>query len=443
MTTLDLDRFAADNNCTTNERLVFLLRQIYNTASMIASLISTKLVSADPERVAYCDREMAWFFDDLGNCFQDSWEGVRNALSNGARLATHPTTGDMRGAYAGLPAIVLGAGPGAADRLDAIKDIRGHAVLIVCDVMLGACLERGIVPDFVSAQERLPLVYESMQGLDKTGITLLAPMVVERRVVDDFAGRVVWCWRGCLMETWVDDQIQRNNFGRSCGVQGISAALLAGCNPVYLAGHDLCMQGDQTHANGAHELTQQTTVNISEDSDEYHQKRPAKSISGRDVVTTHLWGMFKSDIEHIIQEHPQQLVINTGDGLPIKGTLPGELLPEWTMERSISLPVFTRKKPGNNPLALIQTMLSDIPQIEKRCQEVLSVDAPSHESLRLTTMVDHKTAGVWCEIYGSTYASALIRVHLQPSQHIAMLKRTANTILHTLPRIRAELEAIT
>lgn len=440
MTTLDLDRFAADNDCTTNERLVFLLRQVYATASMIASLVSTKLVSADPERLAYCDREMAWFFDDLGNCFQDSWEGVRNALANGSRLATHPTTGDMRGRFAGMPAIVLGAGPGAADRWDAIKASRGHAVLIVCDVMLGACLARGIVPDFVSAQERLPLVYDSMQGLDKTGIALLAPMVIERRVVDDFGGRVVWCWRGCLMETWVDERIQRNNFGRSCGVQGIGAALLAGCNPVYLVGHDLCMQGDRTHAGGAHALTEQTTANIAEDSDEYHRKQAARSISGREVTTTHLWGMFKSDIEHITREHPTQTVINTGDGLHIDATTPGELPKAWSQR--VKVPGFGRLAPGKDPSTLVKTMLSDIPSIEKRCREIVESTAPDHELSRITTMVDPSTAGVWCEIYGSTYAAALIRVHLQPSQHATMLKRTANTMLHTLPRVRAELEAI-
>lgn len=438
MPVLDLDQYATDRGLSTREDMIFSLRQDYCTALGVASIVNLDLRAKDPQLVEYIDREMAWFFDDLGNCFYDCWDGVRNAMGNGHLLATGPTTGDLRGKFAGLPAIVLGAGPGAADRWDAIKASRGHAVLIVCDVMLHACLARGIVPDFVSAIERVPATYETMVGPSKAGMTLVAPPVIEPRVVDDFGGNVIWCWRGCGLETWVDHRIPRNNFGRSCGVQGIAVALLAGCSPVYLVGHDLCMQGGATHCGGAHEQTNATAGNL--DRDEYHRRSPAKSISGRDVETIHLWGMFKSDIEHIAKEHPAQIVINTGDGLAIEATQHGEVPMTWG--KRIELPRITRETPGNDPKTWAKTMLLDLEKIEKRCREVLAADVPDHESLRLTTMVDRETAGVWTEIYGSTYCAALIRLHLQPKQHHDMLRRVANTIIHTLPHLRKDIDAL-
>ena len=440
MTTLDLDRFATDNNITTNERLVFALRQVYTSVPAIASLVSTKLISADPERIAYCDRELASFFDDLGNSFQDSFDGVRNAISNGDLLATKPTSGDLRGVWSGMPAIVLGAGPGASVRWDAIKASRGHAILIVCDVMLVGCLERGIVPDFVAAVERVPQIYDTIKGLPCAPTALLCPMVVERRVVDEFGARVIWCWRGGGIEHFAGPQVPRNNFGRSSGTVGIGAALLAGCSPVYLVGHDLCMQGDKTHAAGAHTLTESTKDWMRDQFDDNHIPLPGKAMSGRDVTTIGFWQLLKRDIEYIAKEHPAQTVINTGDGLQINATSHGELPSSWG--ETVTIPTINPTFPVKNLRKLLPIMLSDITSIDKRCREIIAADVPDAERCRLTTMVDPETAGIWAEIYGSTYAAALIRLHLQPEQHHAMLKRVANTVLQTLPNVRASLEAI-
>ncbi len=422
MTILDLDQFAIDQGTTNRDDLLLALRYRYGTTAPIISLASTTLTAKDPETVEFFDRELAWHFDDLGNCFLDCWDGVRHAIENGLALATKPTTGDMRGMFAGLPAVVVGAGPGVNARWDAIKASRGHAVLIVCDVMLEACLSRGIVPDFISTSERTPEVYETMVGMAKEGITLLAPGVIEKRVVDDFSGRVIWCWRGCGLENWIDPTLPRNNFGRSCGVQAVSVALLAGCSPIYMVGFDMCMDGDQTHAAGAHSETNQCAERL--DRDEYHIRSPAKSISGRDVTTTHLWKMFQTDLNYIIRETPGQTVVNTGDGLMVRGTSCGEMPEAWGLP--ITIPTIQRETPGKDRRTLIPLMRLDIPNIEKRCREVMESPSPEHQKLKLTTMVGPETAQVWTEIYNSTYSGALIRIHLQPHQQAIMLKRVAN-----------------
>ena len=430
----------AEQGLTSREQLLFALRQKCNCATEIINLAVTEFRSDDPALVEYIDTEMAWSFDDLGNCFYDCWDGVRHALENGQELATKPTTGDLQGRFAGLPAIVLGAGPGASAHWDAIKASRGRAVLIVCDVMLKPCLERGIIPDFVSAIERTPEVYESLKDTPTDGTTLLAPAVLEKRVIDHFQGRVIWTWRHCGLECWIDPEIPRKNFGRSCGVQGIGVALLAGCSPVYLVGHDLCMSGDLTHAAEAQASTLDTTAKIHADLDEYHQRKPAKSITGRDVQTTHLWGMLKSDIQYMVAEHPAATVVNTGDGLPIDGTYAGQMPDVWG--NPIVMPAIQRQTPGKDRSKLVPLMLADIPVIEKAMREVMDMTVPDEKRMQLSRIVGDETAQVWIEIYGGTYCGALLRLRLQPDQWLVMLKRVANTVIHTLPLIKKGLDAI-
>lgn len=435
---LDLDQYAEANGNKTKEEILHSLRQDYCTAVRIASLATTELRAKDPALLEFIDLELSYRFDDLGNCFYDCWSGIKNALMNGTRLATAPTTDDLRDKLVNRAAIVLGAGPGVTPRWDDIKAAQGKAVLFCCDVMLEPCLKRGIIPDYICTIERVPASFECMQGMDKTGITVLAPPVIESRVVDDFDGRVIWCWRGCGLEIWLDHSVHRHDFGRSCGTQGVAAALIAGCNPIYLVGHDLCMDGDKTHCDDAQATTKGTAENL--DTDEYHRRIPAKSISGRDVTTIRLWGMFKNDIEHILSLHPTHMVINTGDGLPITGTYPGSLPPGWG--DPVALPTITRAQYGRDPSELIQLMLDDIPILKQRYREVLELSEPDHRKLIISSMVNPKTAQAWTEIYASIYVPALVRLYLDPSQHLAMLKRVAKTTLCTLDFIEKELHGI-
>ncbi len=435
---IDLDKYAEANGNKTKEEIIFSLRQDFMDATRIASLVNIEFTSADPVLMEYIDQELSYRFDDLGNCFYDCWTGIKNALMNGKRLAIAPTTGDLRGALLNMPAIVLGAGPGATPRWDAIKASRGKAVLFCCDVMLEPCLARGIVPDFICTIERVPASFECMQGMDKNGITVLAPAVIESRVVDDFDGRVIWCWRGCGLEVWLDHTIPRSDFGRSCGTQGVAAALIAGCNPVYLVGHDLCMDGEKTHCDDAQATTKATASNL--DTDEYHRRLPAKSMSGRDVTTIRLWGMFKNDIEFITKSYFWSTVINTGDGLPIEGALRGGLPETWG--NPITIGSISRATLGNDPSVLIGLMLADIPTLRDRFRDVVTMDQPDYHKLMLSKLVNPKTAQAWTEIYASIYVPALVRLQFDHSQHLAMLKRVAKTILCTLDLIEGELHAI-
>ncbi len=420
---IDLDQYAAANGNKTKEDILHSLRQDYMTAVRIASLATTELRSSDPELLAYIDQELSYRFDDLGNCFYDCWTGIKNALMNGSRLATAPTSGDLRGALLNKPAIILGAGPGVTPRWDLIKASRGKAVLFACDVMLEPCLARGIVPDYVCTIERVPVSFECMEGMDKTGITVLAPPVIESRIIDDFDGRVIWCWRGCGLEIWLDHTIPRVDFGRSCGTQGVAAALIA---------------GDKTHCDDAQASTKGTATNL--DTDEYHRRIPAKSMSGRDVTTIRLWGMFKNDIEHIISVNHAPTVINTGDGLPITGTVQGELPREWGSD--IAIPALTRAQPGQDPSELINLMIADIPVLRERYREVMEMTTPNHEKLMISTLVNPRTAQAWTEIYASIYVPALVRLYIDPTQHLAMLKRVAKTVLCTLDLIERELNDV-
>ncbi len=167
---------------------------------------------------------------------------------------------------------------------------------------------------------------------------------------------------------------------------------------------------------------------------------PAKSISGRDVQTMRLWSMFKNDIEFASKTHTGSVVINTGDGLMIDGTICGELPTAWGT--TVAIPTITRARVGHDPTELIGLMLADIPSLKQRFAEVATMTKPEHERLILSSLVHPKTAQAWTEIYASVYIPALVRLYLDPTQHLAMLKRVAKTVLCTLDVIEKDLHAI-
>lgn len=442
MITLDLDAFAAEHGTTTIDELLFLLRRRYADHREIATLASTELVANDPALVDQVEERLALYFNDIGNCFQDAWQGVRNALGHRARLARCPTTEDLVGHYSGMPAVVLGAGPGVDTRWDAIAEARRGALLFVCDAMVRPCMARGIVPDFVCAIERLPDVYDCMVGIDKTGMTLIAPAVIEPRLVDDFAGRVIWAWRACLLEQWTAPAVRPCNVGHSSGTLAVGAAALAGCSPIYLVGHDLCMQGGETHSATADAMVQLTAANL--DRDYFHTRIATQNWCGAPVTTINLWQMLRADIEHILAEHPRQSVILTGDGLAIRGAQPGELHP-GTLGRLPRLRDGTMRVPeravrGNDITAHYPQLIRDCDTLVARCQSVLDRPTPDGaERLRLSTIVGQSTAVLWGELLQSVYEAGLVRLHLQVASEADTHRHVAKTIMAIARLLREEL----
>jgi hypothetical protein len=442
MTTLDIDAFAALHNATTPDQLFYHLRRHYADHRQIATLASTTLIGRDPELLDLVEERLALYFLDLGNSFQDTWQGVGNALGHRSRLTTCPTTDDLAGRFAGMPAVVLGAGPSVDPCWDAIAAARQGAILFVVDAMVRPCLARGIRPDFVCAVERLPDVYDCMAGLDKSGMALIAPVVVEPRLIDDFGGRVIWAWRACLIEQWIDPGVRPCNTGHSSGTVALAAAALAGCDPIHLVGHDLCMQGAATHCATADSMVEMTADHL--DRDQLHIRTPATNWKGDPVITIPLWELLKADLEHTLSEHPDRRAIVAGDGLAIRGTTRGSLpATGWKRlprRRDGTLAMPRRRAPGADVCTLFPQIRQDCDALEKVCRDILAAPGPDDaERLRLSRIVPPSTVILWSELLQNILEAALVRLHLQPWSTRETHHHVAITVLTVIDILRQEL----
>ncbi|HEC90408.1 MAG TPA: DUF115 domain-containing protein, partial [Alphaproteobacteria bacterium] len=92
-----------------------------------------------------------------------------------------------------MPALIVGSGPSLDRDLDALKELKGRAIIVSCGSALGILLKNGIRPDLhVENENTLPLV-ENLKGFYRQfgfdGITLLASVTVPPEVGSMFDER--------------------------------------------------------------------------------------------------------------------------------------------------------------------------------------------------------------------------------------------------------------
>ncbi|MBL8746830.1 MAG: DUF115 domain-containing protein [Phycisphaerae bacterium] len=186
----------------------------------------------------------------------------RNFLMNADRYAGMHRCGgvaDLKGIAAGLPAVVVSAGPSLARNLDALADpgLRDRCVIIAVQTVLKTMLARGIRPHFVTAldfHEISRRFYEGLTPEDVRGITLVAETKANAAILEAFPGAI----RLVGAET-LDILLGPELAGRHGLIPpGATVAHLAyylarhlGCDPVMLVGQDLAFTDGQYYSAGA------------------------------------------------------------------------------------------------------------------------------------------------------------------------------------------------
>lgn len=303
--------------CTKNEgQTMHFVRQIWHEQHQIAYLAGTQVYVTDENQRALAEkvvRKLGDFANELGNSAVDSFQGVESMAHN---LHNHPnasTSDDLYKLYKNKPAIVIAAGPSASQHLADIAKIQHGAVIFAVDVMTQACLDAGILPDWITTLERPPLAGEVNRPPEGMGV--ICPLSAQYTGVERY-DRHCWWLNGDLHTQWAyGDDYRPVNSGPSCGTLGVAAAVHAGCGPIYLVGHDLAFGDDgASHAGDANELAAAGQAQSS------HPIHDHITVDG--VKTTKGWAWFAQSITDLIGGAD---VIKVGGGLPIVGTKPGAL----------------------------------------------------------------------------------------------------------------------
>lgn len=180
---------------------------------------------------------------------------VRNLARNTSAIVRYPGISLVEGAFTGIPAVVLAAGPSLDEVLDHMDAIRERCILVCVDTALRSVLGRGIEPDFVVVVDPQ---YWNARHLDRcvspSSILVSEAAVWPQVLRGDFAA-TIFCSSlyplGRYLEERVGEPKGVLGAGGSVATSAWDFARLLGCRPLFMAGLDLAFPDGKTHARAS------------------------------------------------------------------------------------------------------------------------------------------------------------------------------------------------
>ncbi|MBC8070178.1 MAG: DUF115 domain-containing protein, partial [Deltaproteobacteria bacterium] len=178
---------------------------------------------------------------------------LRHYLENLPALARYPGLPALKQGMAGVPAIIVAAGPSLDRNLDALRELSEHVLVLAVNTAATALGRAGIRPHAVVAIESLdvstqlrdlPWLDEVPAFLELTGHPALwelpfaakIPISVDTSSCTSFSARI--------------DPAHHLSAGFCVANAATAIAYALGCNPIVLVGSDLAYDGDRVYASG-------------------------------------------------------------------------------------------------------------------------------------------------------------------------------------------------
>ena len=257
-----------------------------------------------------------------------------NTLRNLPAIAEEGDVAALRGAFAGVPAIVVAAGPSLDTNIPYLKSLQGRAVIIAVDTTLRPLRAAGIQPHIVVAVDPSEMNARHMLGLDDTdGSWLVSEGSIDPRVFPQFAGHVFsfkvsnhqpWAW----LRTHGFDRGTLRAWG-SVLTTAFDLALDMGCDPVVFAGADLAYPGGVHYCRGTmnedprnHFASAEVRAHGFTEALRHHQRVTCveTDVHGQPIESTPQFVQFRdwlvSRAEEAVQEAAGRRILNaTGAGI--------------------------------------------------------------------------------------------------------------------------------
>ena len=176
-------------------------------------------------------------------------------LTNLPAIARESDTRALDGAFAGTPAVVVGAGPSLDENVAALAALHDRAIIVAADTALGPLVSRGVRPHVVVGVDSSALNARHLAAAEgSTDIWLAAEGSLHPSGLQPFIGRT-FSFRVSDHDPWpwlAAAGVTRGEL-RAWGSVLTSAFDLArrmGCNPVVFAGADLAFTGMRPYCRG-------------------------------------------------------------------------------------------------------------------------------------------------------------------------------------------------
>lgn len=246
----------------------------------------------------------------------------------------------LRGALAGLPAILVAAGPSLDEAAPALCGLEARAPILCVDTALRRLAQVGVQPELALTIDPHRASVRHVEGLAFTAPLGFLPSAFPEVLARHRGPRLVAFPRGDRLGEALDACSGKGlvGVGGTVAYFALEVALQLGCEPVILVGLDLALRGVQHHCTGAVA---------------YAAPRARLWVPGQaggEVETTAALDRFRHALELRIAELPGRTFVNTSpSGARIAGTLSCPLsgaLARWcSAPRRGRLATFLREAP--------------------------------------------------------------------------------------------------
>ncbi len=179
------------------------------------------------------------------------WQG--NIFTNLDAILRNPGIKHLFGRMAGVPAVIVAAGPSLDKNCHWLKAARDSMVIICVDTALKTLLKNGVTPHLVVALDALLHNYFHMAGAERPDYTLVVNPVTYPLILQECAGPMMITSYSEPLVQWLEQftgDLGENLTGGSVATAAFDLALRMGCSPIILTGQDLAFTGNRTHSGG-------------------------------------------------------------------------------------------------------------------------------------------------------------------------------------------------
>jgi hypothetical protein len=248
----DLDRFIDELGDATRQYMLRLnislfahpgaLRAFPDAYRELTNKVMMRTRMEHTERNTLCGLSNTWY---------------RNTMVNVPALVRNGAVTALRGAFAGVPAAVVAAGPSLEQSLPLLRQLQDRMLLIAVGTALKPLLAAGLTPHLVVSVDGCPDVWPQFRELPPLPTRLVAAAQTDPRILAAFEGRF-FSYDAAFpgVETWlasVGAPSDRLPVGGTVALTAVALPRYLGCRSCHVFGLDLAYRDDGA-SHAAHSI---------------------------------------------------------------------------------------------------------------------------------------------------------------------------------------------
>jgi hypothetical protein len=273
----------------------------------------------------------------------------RNILQNVCKLPQSFSANKLRGKFAGIPAVICGAGPSLKNAAPLLKKLENRALIFAGGSTLSALSHLNIKPHFGLAVDPNSREYDCVKGCSFPDIPFLYASRLFPKVFELFQGPLGYIRSGTggSCEAYFEKEvgITDDYIGPELGREALSVTTLAvayatalGCSPIIFVGLDMAYAEEKMYAEGVLASPLPQTMRVSD------TPLKRKDRNGRSIYTMVKWVMESDTLSAFAVRHPDTQFLNATEGglgfrkisyIPLKDAIARHCSKKYQLRRKI------------------------------------------------------------------------------------------------------------